>query len=94
MEEKKWGWCNQKIQKCFLIIRKQAMIFLKICNTIINKQRKTKKRTKTSKVLLVFDDMITDCNLISQSYFKVLKDIPLNATYYFIMKIRNKRELQ
>ena len=70
------------------------MIFLKICNTIINKQRKTKKRTKTSKVLLVFDDMITDCNLISQSYFKVLKGIPLNATYCFIMKIRNKRELQ
>ena len=31
---------------------------------------------------------------ISQSYFKVPKTITLNATYYFIMKILNKRELQ
>ena len=31
---------------------------------------------------------------IPQSYFKVHKTISLNATYYFIMKIPNKRELQ
>ena len=31
---------------------------------------------------------------ISQSYFKVLKTIRLNATHYFIMKIPDKRELQ
>ena len=31
---------------------------------------------------------------ISQSYFKVPKTIKLNAAYYFIMKILNKRELQ
>ena len=30
----------------------------------------------------------------AQSYFKVPKTIRLNATYYFIMKIPNKRELQ
>ena len=30
---------------------------------------------------------------ISQSYFKVPKTIRLNATYYFIIKIPNKREL-
>ena len=30
----------------------------------------------------------------SQSYFKVPKTIRLNATYYFFMKIPNKRELQ
>ena len=29
-----------------------------------------------------------------QSYFKVPKDIRLNATHYFTMKIPNKRELQ
>ena len=29
---------------------------------------------------------------ISQSYFKVLKTIRLNATHYFIMKSPNKRE--
>ena len=31
---------------------------------------------------------------ISQSYFKLLKTIRLNATHYFIMNIPNKRELQ
>ena len=29
-----------------------------------------------------------------QSYFAVLKNIRLNSTHYFVMKIKNKRELQ
>ena len=32
--------------------------------------------------------------LITQSYLKVPKDVRLNATHFFIMKIPNKRELQ
>ena len=31
---------------------------------------------------------------ITQSYFKVLKDVRLNTTHFFITKIPNKRELQ
>ena len=31
---------------------------------------------------------------ITQSYFKVPKDVILNSTHFFIMKITNKRELQ
>ena len=31
---------------------------------------------------------------ISQSYFKVPKDVRLNSTHFFIMKIPNKIELQ
>ena len=31
---------------------------------------------------------------ITQSYFKIPKDVRLNATHFFIMKIPNKRELQ
>ena len=31
---------------------------------------------------------------ITQSYFKVPKGVRLNSTYFFIMKIPNKRELQ
>ena len=31
---------------------------------------------------------------ISQSYFKVQKDVRLNTNHFFIMKIPNKRELQ
>ena len=32
--------------------------------------------------------------LFTQSYFKVPKDIRLNSTHFFIMKILNKREFQ
>ena len=39
----------------------------------------------TGSILLVF---------ISQSFFKLPKDIRLNVTHYFIMKIPNKKELQ
>ena len=31
---------------------------------------------------------------ITQSYFFVPKDVRLNSTHYFIMKINNRRELQ
>ena len=31
---------------------------------------------------------------ITQSYFKIPKDVRLNSTHFFIMKIPNKRELQ
>ena len=31
---------------------------------------------------------------ITQSYFKVPKDVRLNTTHFFIMKVPNKRELQ
>ena len=31
---------------------------------------------------------------ITQSYFKVPKDVRLNSTHFYIMKIPNKRELQ
>ena len=31
---------------------------------------------------------------ITQSYFAVAKNIKLNSTHYFVMKISNKRELQ
>ena len=31
---------------------------------------------------------------ITQSYFRVPKDVRLNSTHFFVMKIPNKRELQ
>ena len=73
---------------------------------------------KKCKILIVFDDMITEMinnktlntlvtelfirgrklNIsivfITQSYFKVPKDVRLNSTHFFIMKIPNKRKLQ
>ena len=73
---------------------------------------------KESKILIVFDDMISDMinnkklnsivtelfirdrklNIslvfITESYFKVPKDVRLNTSHIFIAKIPNKRELQ
>ena len=63
---------------------------------------------KKLKVLIIFDDMIAIVTelfirgrklnisivFITQSYFKVPKDVRLNSTHFFIMKIPNKRELQ
>ena len=31
---------------------------------------------------------------VTQSYFKVPKDVRLNSAHFFVMKISNKRELQ
>ena len=42
-------------------------------------------RERKLKISLVF---------ITQSYFKVPKDVKLDSTQFFIMKIPNKRELQ
>ena len=36
----------------------------------------------------------TSLVFISQSYFSVPKDVRLNTTHYFIMKINNRRESQ
>ena len=73
---------------------------------------------KDRKILIAFDDMISDIiknkklnsivtelfirgrkiNIslvfITQSYFKVPKDVRLNTTHFFITEIQNKRELQ
>ena len=43
------------------------------------------KRDRKFNISLVF---------ITQSYFKVPKDVRLNTTHFFIAKIPNKRELQ
>ena len=42
-------------------------------------------RCRKLNILLVF---------ITQSYFSAPKDVRLNSTHYFIMKINNKRKLQ
>ena len=42
-------------------------------------------RCRKLNILLVF---------ITQSYFSAPKDVRLNSTHYFIMKIKNKRKLQ
>ena len=77
-----------------------------------------KKMYEENKILVVFDDMITDMihnrkldsivtellirgrklNIslvfITQSYFKVPKDVRLNTTHFFIVKFPNRKGLR
>ena len=38
--------------------------------------------------------LITSLVFITQSYFAAPKNIKLNSTHYFVMKVPNKRELR
>ena len=86
--------------------------------TDVYKNIKESNLEKKRKILIAFDDMISDiisnkklnpvvtelfirCRrlnisivFITQSYFKVPKEVRLNTTHFFIMKILSKRELQ
>ena len=116
--------------KCQFLINKRESIGLKHFNVpkafieYSNDMHDVYKNTnnynpdKENKILIVFDDMITDMinnkklnsivtelfirgrklNIsivfITQSYLKVTKEVRLNTTHFFVMKIPNKRELQ
>ena len=71
--------------------RKKIIVFDDmIANIMINKRfqaiiKKLFIRCRKLNISLVF---------ITQSYFSVPKDVRLNTSHYFIMRINNKRELQ
>ena len=55
----------------------------------------------TRKFQSIINELFSRCRkinislvFITQSYFSVPKDVRLNSTHYFIMKINNERELQ
>ena len=90
------------ILKLLLITQIICKMFIRILkNTILE---------RNIKVLIVFDDkklnpVVTESFIrgrklnisivfITQSYFKVPKQIRLNITHFFVMKIPNNRELQ
>ena len=71
--------------------RKVLIVFVDMIADMINNNKST---------LIVTELFIRGRKLnisiafIRQSYFKVPKDVILNSTHFFIMKIPNKRELQ
>ena len=71
--------------------RKMLIVFDHMIHDIINNRKLNPVvtelfiRTRKLNISIVF---------ITQSYFKVPKDVRLNSTHVFIMKIPNKRELQ
>ena len=100
--ETKYQYLINKREKVGLDHCKDPKAFMEYSNDMedVYKNIENYNPGKKRKILIVFDDMIADMiNNISivfiiQSYFKVPKDVRLNSTHFFIMKIPNKRELQ
>ena len=67
--------------------RKVLIVFDDMIADMINNKKleKLEIRGRKLNISIVF---------ITQSYFKVPKEVRLNTTHFFIMKIPNKRELQ
>ena len=71
--------------------RKVLIIFDDMIADMIN----NKKLNSITTELFIRDRKINiSIVFVTQSYFKVPKDVRLNSTHLFIMKIPNKRELQ
>ena len=55
---------------------------------------KKKLRPIVTELFITGRKLNISLGFITQSYFSVPKNLRLNSTHYFIMKISNKRELQ
>ena len=89
---KRYGWCLQNINEYNPDPEYKALIvFDYMIADMINNRRldlivtKLFIRGRKLNICLVF---------ITQSYFKVPKDVRLNTTHFFITKLSNKKELQ
>ena len=118
--EAKYQYVINKREKVGLDHFKDPKAFIEYSNDMqdVYKNIEDYNPGKKCKMLIVFDDMITDMinnkklnpvvtelfirgkklNIsiifITQLYFKVPKNVRLNSTHFFIMKIPSKRELQ
>ena len=71
--------------------RKILIVFDEMIADIINNK---KLNPIVTELFITGRKLNTSIVFITQSYFKVPKDVRLNSTHFFIMKIPNKRELQ
>ena len=118
--EAKYQYLINKIERVFINHFNDPKVFIEYSNDMrdVYKNVNYYNLDKENKILMVFDDMITDVInnkklksivtelfirerklnispvLITQSYFKVPKDVRLNTTHFFIAKIPSKRELR
>ena len=118
--EAKYQYLINKIERVFINHFNDPKVFIEYSNDMrdVYKNVNYYNLDKENKILMVFDDMITDVInnkklksivtelfirerklnispvLITQSYFKVPKDVRLNTTHFFVAKIPSKRELR
>ena len=118
--EAKYQFLFNKRESTGLKIFNDPKAFIEYSNDMLDVYKNIDEynHDKENKILIVFDDMISDMihnkklnsiitelfirgrklNIslvfITQSYFKIPKDVRLNTSQFFIAKISNKRELQ
>ena len=63
-------------------------------DTIANMINNKKLNSIVTELFIRGRKLIISIAFITQSYFKVPKEVRLNTTHFFIMKTPNKRELQ
>ena len=70
--------------------------FMKYSNDMLDVYKNIADYNPDKKVLIVIRGRKVNIStvFITQSYFKVPKDVRLNSTHFFIMKTPNKREVQ
>ena len=84
---------STKILKITILIKKRKVliVFADIIGDMINNK---KLNAIATELFIRGRELNTSIVFITQSYFRVPKDVRLNSTHFFIMKIPNKRELQ
>ena len=73
---------------------KKRIILIVFDNMIVDVINNKKLNPVVTELFIRGRKLNSSIVFVTQSYFKVPKDVRLNSTHFFIMKIPNKRELQ
>ena len=73
---------------------KENKIFIVFNDMIVDMIHDKKLDSIVTELFIRGRKLIISLVFVTQSYFKVPKDVRLNSTHYFIAKIRNRRELR
>ena len=80
------------IHKMFTKKLKVLIVFDDMTSDMINNKKKTNPRV--AELFISGRKLNISIIFITKFYFRVPKDVRLNSTHFFIMKISNKKELQ
>ena len=86
--------CKMSMKILKIIIQEKKRKVLIVFDDMIADMINNKNLNPIVTELFIRDRINISIVFITQSYFKVPKNVRLNSTHFFIMKIPNKRELQ
>ena len=86
-------WMSTKILKITILIKKRKVLIV-FDDMEADMMNNRKLNPIVTELFIRGKKLNISIVFITQSYFKVPKDVRLNSTHFFIMKIPNKTELQ